>query len=226
MAVLSLPDETKVERLFGGPTLNRMGLIFFSLAVGMFATIAVRRESSARRRPQEPELPASVSLYIPKRAAIRALVRLGKTDPERWFIAYDQGPQARVALVEGSMFTDDKAFKLDRNFGYKLSLQNLQSISVPGAETSFILSFGQDGDRAAKYFCVVTFASGALDIKLFVATVSGRAQVLDNPFRVRIWSKLPSASPGAERNDVTEYGLPNINATKLVKIRQETKSME
>jgi hypothetical protein len=72
----------------------------------------------------------------------------------------------------------------------------------------------------------VTFASGALDIKLFAATVSGRAEVLDNPFRVRIWSNLPSASPGAERYDVVEYGLPNINATKFVKIRQETKSLE
>jgi hypothetical protein len=206
--------------------LKRVGLIFFFLPVGVFATIAVCRQSFARQRPQEPELPASVSLYIPKQAVVRALVRLGKTDPERWFIAYDLGPQARVALVEGSMFTDDKAFKLDRNFSHKLSLQNLQSISVPGAETSFILSFDQDGDKAAKYFCVVTFASGALDIKLFATTVSGRAEVLDNPFRVRIWSKLPSASPGAERYDVVEYGLPNINATKFVKVRQETKSRE
>jgi hypothetical protein len=72
----------------------------------------------------------------------------------------------------------------------------------------------------------VTFASGALDIKLFAATIGGRAEVLDNPFRVRIWSKLPSASPGAERYDVTEYGLPTINATKLVRILQETESME
>jgi hypothetical protein len=206
--------------------LKPMGLIFFFLPVSVFATIAVCRESFARQRPREPELPASVSIYIPKQAAVRALVHLGKTDPERWFIAYDQGQQARVALVEGSMFTDDKAFKLDRNFGHKLSLQNLQSISVPGAETSFILSFDQDGDKAAKYFCVVTFASGALDIKMFVATVSGRAEVQDNPFRVRIWSKLSSASPGAQRYDVTEYGLPNLNATKLIKIRQETKSME
>jgi hypothetical protein len=206
--------------------LKRVGLIFFFLTVGVFATITTRTESLGHERPREPELPASVSLYIPKQAVVRALVRLGKTDPERWFIAYDLGPQARVALVEGSMFTGDKAFKLDRNFGHKLSLQNLQSISVPGAETSFILSFDQDGDKAAKYFCVVTFASGALDIKLFAATVSGRAEVLDNPFRVRIWSKLPSASPGAERYDVVEYGLPNINATKFVKVRQETKSRE
>jgi hypothetical protein len=203
-----------------------MGLIFFFLTTGVFATVTVCGEPSGRRRPQEPELPASVSLYIPKHAVVRALVQLGKTDPERWFIAYDLGAQARVALVEGSMFTDDKAFKLDRNFDHKLSLQNLQSISVPGTETSFILSLVQDGDEAAKYFCAVTFASGALDIKLFVATVSGRAEVLDNPFRVRIWSKLPSASPSAQRYDVTEYGLPNVNATKLVKIRQETKSME
>jgi len=206
--------------------LKRRGLIFFSLAVGVFAKIAVCRESSAHQRPQEPEFPASVSLYIPKQAVVRALVRLGRTEPERWFIAYDQGPHARVALVEGSMFTDDKAFELDRSFGHKLSLQNLQSTSVPGAKTSFILSFDEDGDKAAKYFCVVTFASGALDIKLFAATVSARAEVLDNPFRVRIWSKLPSESPGAKRYDVTEYGLPNMNATKLVKIRHETKSME
>lgn len=206
--------------------MKRRGLIFFSLAFGVFATIALCRESSARQRPQEPELPASISLYIPKQAVVRALVRLGKRDPERWFIAYDQGPQARVALVEGSMFMDDKAFESDRSFDHKLSLQNLQSISVPGAKTSFILSFDQDGDKAAKYFCVVTFASGALDIKLFAATVRGRAEVLDNPFRVRIWSKLPSESLGAKRYAVTEYGLLNINATKLVKIREETKSME
>jgi hypothetical protein len=71
-----------------------------------------------------------------------------------------------------------------------------------------------------------TFASRALDIKLFVTTVSGKAEVLDNPFRVRVWSKLPSRSPDAERYDISEYGLPNINATTLVKVRQETKSME
>src|SRR5882762_3308356 len=59
--------------------------------------------------------------------------------------------QARVALFEGSMMTDDKAFQTNRNFGHKLSLQNLQSISVPSADTSFLLSFDQDGDRAAKY---------------------------------------------------------------------------
>jgi hypothetical protein len=203
-----------------------MRLMFLMLTASVFTTVGACRVAFARQQTPELSLPATVSSSLPTQAIVRASVRLGKTTPERWFIAYDQGTQARVALFEGSMMTDDKAFQTNRNLGHKLSLQNLQSISVPRADTSFLLSFDQDGDKAAKYFCVVTFASGALDIKLFAATVSGRAEVLDNPFRVRIWSKLPSASPGAERYDVAEYGLPNINAAKFVRIRQETKSME
>jgi hypothetical protein len=203
-----------------------MRLILLFVAASVFAIVGLCRVAFARRLTQELSLPPGVSSYLPKQAIVRALVRLGKTDPERWFIAYDQGVQARVALFEGSMMTDDKAFETDRNFGHRLSLQNLQSISVPSADASFLLSFDQDGDKAAKYFCVVTFASGALDVKLFVTAVSGRAEVLDNPFRVRIWSKLPSVSAGAERFNITEYRLPGINATKLVKVRQETKSTE
>jgi hypothetical protein len=203
-----------------------MKLTILMLIAGVYGLAGAQSVSYARQQIPESSVPPSVSSYLPRQAVIRASVRLGKTDPERWFIAYDQGLQARVALVEGSMLTDDKAFETERNFGHKLSLQSLQSISVPGAETSFVLSFDQGGDKAAKYFCVVTFASGALDIKLFVTAIRGKAEVLDNPFRIRIWSKLPSASPGPERYDISEYSLPNLNATKLVKVRQETKSIE
>jgi hypothetical protein len=203
-----------------------MQLMFLMLAAAVFTTVGAPRVAFGRQRTPELSLPPAVSSSLPTQAIVRASVRLGKTTPERWFIAYDQGTQARVALFEGSMITDDKAFQTNRNLGHKLSLQNLQSISVPSADTSFLLSFNQDGDKTAKYFCVVSFSSGALDIKLFVAAVSGKAEVLDNPFRVRVWSELPSASPDAERYDISEYGLPNINATRLVKVRQETKSMQ
>ncbi len=203
-----------------------MPLMFLMLTAAVFTTVGARRVAFARQRTPESSLPPTVSSSLPTPAIVRASVRLGKTTPERWFIAYDQGTRARVALFEGSMVTDDRAFLTNRNLGHKLSLQNLQSISIPGADTSFLLSFDQNGDKTAKYFCVVTFASGALDIKLVVTTVSGKAEILDNPFRVRVWSKLPSASPDAERYDISEYGLPNINATKLVKVRNETKSMK
>ena len=139
---------------------------------------------------------------------MRASVRLGKTHPERWFVAYDLKEQARVALFEGDMQTDDRAFEGDRNFGDKLSLQSLQSISVPEADASFLLSFEQVGDSTAKYFCVVTFRPGALDIKLFVNAVGGKAEVEDNPFCVRIWSKIGARKvpvPGLTRFPSTAF---------------------
>jgi len=120
------------------------------------------------------------------------------------------------------MMTDDKAFETDRDFGHKLSLQVLQSIGVPHANASFLLSFDEDANKSTQYFCLVTFAPGALDIKLLVAAVSGKAEVFENPFRVKIWSKLPSIGTARERYSIAEYRLPSVNATKLVKVKEET----
>ena len=192
----------------------------------VFFTIVACGMSLACVQAQELPVPPSVSALLPKQAAVRALVRLGRSDPERWFVAYDLNGLARVALVEGNMLTDDKAFAIDRSLGSKLSLQSMESISVPNADASFLLSFDQEGNKGARYFSVVTFASGALDIKLFVSTVSGRAEVLDNPFRVRIWNKLAVPSGGPNEYKVAEYRLPNRNATKLVKVQEETKTSE
>jgi hypothetical protein len=203
-----------------------MGRISSFLTVVVFALFGLSKGVFSRQQTQQLSLPPSLSSYLSKQAIVRAAVRLGQTDPERWFAAYDQGTQARVALFEGSMMTDDKAFEKNRDFGHKLSLQNLQSISVPNANASFLLSFDEDGNKTTKYFCVVTFAPGALDIKLFVTTVSGKAEVFDNPFRVKIWSKLPSVGARGERYTIAEYRLPSVNATKLVKAAQETKSPE
>jgi len=175
---------------------------------------------------QETSVPPNVSAYLPKQAVVRASVQLGKSVPEKWFVAYDQNEEARVALIEGNMLTDDKAFESKHALGHKLSLQNVKSISVPNAETAFLLSLEQEGNHDAKYFSVLTFASGALDIKLFVSTLSGRAEVLDNPFRVRIWDKIREADPTSKQYKVSEYRLPNINATKLVKVQEETKTSE
>jgi len=177
-------------------------------------------------RAQEPSVPPNVSAYLPKQAAVRALVRLGKNDPERWFVAYDQNGLARVALVEGDMLTDDRAFAADRSFGHKLSLQSSRSISVPSAETSFLLSFEEEQNSDTKYFSIVTFAPAALDIKLFVSTVSGRVEVLDSPFRVRIWNKIRASSASSNEYTVAEYRLTNRNATKFSKVHEETRNAE
>ena len=139
-------------------------------------------------------------------------------------MAYDLHEQARVALVEGDALTDDEAFKTKHTFGHKLSLQNLKPISVPNAETSFLLSFEQEGNSDAKYFSVVSFSPGALDIKLFVSAVRGKAEVLDSPFRVCIWDKLREPSPNQYK--VSEYRLLNVNATKLAKVKEVTKTSE
>jgi hypothetical protein len=193
----------------------------------VLATIVGCGMSLAWQQAQEPPVPPNVSAFLPKQAAVRASVRLGKSDPERWFVAYDQNGLARVALVQGNMLTDEKAFAIDRSFGSKLSLQNMESISVvPNADASFLLSFDQEGSKSAKYFCVVTFASGALDVKLFVSTISGRAEVLENPFRVRVWDRLPASSTKPNEYKVAEYRLPNKNSTKLVKVQEETKTSE
>jgi hypothetical protein len=119
------------------------------------------------------------------------------------------------------MQTDDRAFEGDRNFGHKLSIQNLQSISVPEADASFLLSFEQVGDSTAKYFCVVTFRPGALDTKLFVNAVRGKVEVEHNTFCVRIWSKIAGAGVGSQRYEISECRLPNKNATKLVKVQMD-----
>ena len=176
--------------------------------------------------PQAQELPSDVSKYLSKESIVRASVRLGSTGPERRFVAYDQYEQGRVALIEGDALTDDKAFETKRSFGHKLSLQNLISISVPNAETSFLLSFAQEGNHDTKYFSVVTFSPGALDIKLFVSAVGGKAEILDNPFRVRIWEKLREPTSRPNQYKVAEYRLLNKNATKLTKVREETKTSE
>jgi membrane-associated phospholipid phosphatase len=211
--------------LNGEPPLRIMKLRPLTVTLQVFAAIVGCGMTLMWLRAQELSVPSNVSAYLPKQAVVRALVRLGRGDPERWFVAYDQSGLARIALVEGNMLTDDKAFETERSFGRKLSLQSMESISVPNADASFLLSFDQEGNKGAKYFCVVTFASGALDIKLFVSTVSGRAEVLDNPFRVRIWNKLPVPS-GPNEYKVAEYRLPNRNATKLVKVQEETKTSE
>jgi hypothetical protein len=175
---------------------------------------------------QDKELPSGISKYLSKQSIVRASVRLGNSEAERWFVAYDQNEQARVALVEGDALTDDKAFDTKRTFGHSLSLQNVKSISVPNAKASFLLSFEQDGNPDTKYFSVVTFSPGALDIKLFVSAVKGKAEVLDNPFRVRIWNALRVPSPHPNQYKVAEYRLPNMNATKLVKVQEEIRTSQ
>jgi len=127
--------------------------------------------------------------------------------------------------MEGDQLTDDKAFETKRAFGHRLSLESLKPISVPSAQASFLLSFDEDGNRDTKYFSVVTFSPGGLDIKLFVSAFSGKAEVLDNPFRVCIWEKLRE-NPNPNRYKVTEYRLLNINSTKFAKVQEETKTSE
>lgn len=174
--------------------------------------------------PQAQELPPEVSKYLSKQSIVRAFVRLGSTGPERWFVAYDQHEQGRVALIEGDALTDDKAFETRRTFGNKLSLQSVKPISVPNAQASFLLSFEQEANRDTKYFSVVAFSPGALDIKLFVSAVGGKAEILDNPFRVRIWEEFREPNSGPNQYKVAEYRLLNINATKLAKVQEDTKT--
>lgn len=198
------------------------GLLSLIMAGGLLVAAGAFTGTLANQPAQESSsLPSNVEEGLPKQAVVRASVRLGETHPERWFVAYDLKEQARVALFEGNMQTDDRAIEGDRNFGHKLLLQNLQSISVPEADASFLLSFEQVGDSTAKYFCVVTFRPGALDIKLFVNAVGGKAEVEDNPFCVRIWSKIAAAGAGSRPYEISEYRLPNKNATKLVKVQAD-----
>jgi hypothetical protein len=124
------------------------------------------------------------------------------------------------------MLTDDRAFTADRSFGHKLSLQSSRSVSVPNAETSFLLSFEEEQNSATKYFSIVTFAPAALDIKLFVSTVSGKVEVFYDPFRVRVWNKIPASRADPNEYKVAEYRLPNRDATKLAKVHEETKTAE
>lgn len=172
---------------------------------------------------QAQELPSGVSKYLSKQSIVRASVRLGSNSPERWFVAYDQHEQGRVALIERDTLTDDKAFETKRMFGHSLLLQGVKSITVPNAETSFLLSFEQEGEQDTNYFSVVTFSPGALDIKLFVSAINGKAEVLNNPFRVRIWNKVSESS---RQYQMAEYRLLNLNGTKLAKVREEVKASE
>jgi hypothetical protein len=217
-AVCSSPLPSECACSIEGLDLRTKQLLSFIMAGGLLVAAGAFTGTLANQPAQESlSLPSNVAEGLPKQAVVRASVRLGKTHPERWFVAYDLKEQARIALFEGNMQTDDRVFEGDRSFGHKLSLQNLQSISVPEADASFLLSFEQVGDSAAKYFCVVTFRPGALDIKLFVNAVGGKAEVEDNPFCVRIWSKIAAAGAGSPPYEISEYRLPNKNATKFVK---------